>query len=110
MARLSHPFLLLCERVSELFFDIVLVAFRRVPGDHLADEAGQEQHDAQNYGEERQVEQGLVRHRAEMHSSALVYQFRCNQYDGEDEARKEHQDSSESEEVHRLLSECAEEP
>ena len=89
---------------------VVVVAVLAVPGDHFADEAGEEELEAQDYCQEGEVEERLLCYRPECHSVALLDEFlRYDPY-GHDSAGQEHEDSSESEEVHRLFAECAEEP
>ena len=76
-------------------------------GDHFTDKAGQEKHDAQDDGNQGQIEQRLVRNLPEGYMMGLVYQFGHDQPHGDDAAHQEHQDAGETEEMHRLLAEHA---
>ena len=74
----------------------------------LAD--GKEQLESKNYSYQGEVEQRLVCNRTICKSVTLLNQFFDYHPNCEETSGKEHQDACESEEMHRLLSECTEEP
>ena len=62
--------------ISDLVFDVVSIALRSGAGDHLPDKTGQEEHDTQYQGDQRQVEQGLVCYGPVIGALRLMHQFR----------------------------------
>ena len=103
----SDSYLCDCWSLSDLFADLVLVTFAAVARYHLAYEAGKEELEAKNHGQERKIEQRLVCYRTEIHAVALLDEFLCNHPYCEQGACKEHQYTGESEEMHRLLAKTA---
>ena len=103
-------FVFVFSEILDLFSYLVAVALAAVAGYHLADEACKEELEAEDYGYEGEVEERLLCHWSEVESAALLDQLLCNYPDGHETSDQEHQQACEAEEMHRLLSECAEEP
>ena len=95
---------------SDFFADLVVVALAAVAGDHLADEAGEEELETQQHGYESQVEQRLVSDGTICQTMGLLDKFLDDDPDGCEATGKEHENACEAEEVHGLLAETAEEP
>ena len=96
--------------VSDSFFDVVMVPFVAAAGNHFADEAGEEELGSQDDGYKCQVEERLVGNRPVQQVMGLADKFCDDQPEGDDAADQEHQDTCESEEVHRLFPEGAQKP
>ena len=94
----------------DTLFDLVIVSAFGVPGDHLPYEAGQEEHHAQDHCQQGQVEQGLIRDRAELETVGLMIQLGGDDPHRHHEADEEHQDAAGAEKVHRLPAETGQEP
>ena len=99
-----------CRFRSELFLDVVVIAVGAVARDHLADEACEKEHHADQDGDQGQIKERLVRDRAETHALGLVDEFGDDDGDGHDPAGEEHKDACETEEVHGLPAKSAEKP
>ena len=94
----------------KLFSDVVMVPFAAVAGDHLADETCQEELETKNDSKKCKVEQRLFCNRSVYQTVALLNEFFSYYPDCKYASGQEHQYACESEEMHRLLAECAQEP
>ena len=59
----------------EFVLDVVAVAVGGGAGDHLAEEAGEKEHDTEDDRDEREIEEGLVCDGAELQALRLVDQL-----------------------------------
>ena len=79
-------------------------------GDHFSEEAGEEEHHAENHGDKGKVENRLVGDGAEIDSMCLTHKLFHNYPDGDYGTNEEHRETAVAEEIHRLLAEGAQEP
>ena len=110
---LLRPYLLLLpspDMTLESFADIVVIAFVAVSGYHFADESGKEQHYADNQRYKCKVEEWLVRHRSETQTVSLIDQLFNDKPDCDYTSDEKCHKSCKTEEMHRFLSEFAQEP
>ena len=87
-----------------------MVALAAVAGNHLADESGKEQHNADDEGNKSKVEERLVGYRPEAETIGLIYKLFDDEPDCYDATDEECYKTSEAKEMHRLLAEFAQEP
>ena len=73
--------------------------------DHLANEAGKEQHHAEHHCKQCQIKERLIGNGAEVGSVCLADQLRDDDPDRHHEADQEHKDARIPEEMHRFLAE-----
>ena len=87
-----------------------MVPLRRIAGNHLADESGQEEHCPGKDRDKGDIEERLVSDRAEAQSMRLVDKLFDDDPYSTQESEQEHQYARKPEKVHRLLAEGAQEP
>ena len=101
----------MCEfRLSDFFADLVAVSFAAVARNHFADESCKEELESKDYGQKGEVEKRLFCHWSEIETASLLNELLSDYPYCHEAADKKHHQTGESEEVHRLLTECAEEP
>lgn len=90
---------------SEFFSYEIIVAFRRIAGDHFSDEACAEELDSENHEDKRQIE--IYRLREIEMVSLRVHRHQFHDQNGHNSKKTdyEHQRSEQTEDVHRLDSE-----
>ena len=87
-----------------------MVALTAVARYHFTDKAGKEKLEAEKHGYESQIKERLFCDRAKDKSMCLLDELLDYYPDGGESSGKEHEDACETEEMHRLLAETAEEP
>jgi len=82
-----------------------MVAVGARAGNHLADEAGEEEHYAKDDGEKCEVEERLVGNGAEVSAVSLADKLGHDNPHGHNASNHEHQQPRKAKEMHRLLTE-----
>lgn len=96
-------------QIQSVFYIIGVPAFA-VAGNHFPDKTGEEKLGADDYGCEREVEQGLLGNRPEIHALHLVADLDDYQAYHHDASNQEQQRAYEPEKMHWLAAEGHQEP
>ena len=96
--------------LSEFFSDVVMVSLAAVAGNQFTEESGKEELEAKENRYKSEIEERLLGYRPESKSVTLLYQLLGYDPDCQNSSSKEHEYTSETEEVHRLFAEGAQEP